>query len=116
MVDEPVLNQYLDMEDGLLKAIDEEKTDLAMRLINSTGINIETMDSNNARAFHKAVQKSNRVVMDELLRQHVEVETVGCNQSTALHHAVRTFNGKTDKDLDMIKVILKCGVDRYKLN
>lgn len=116
MVDEPVLNQYLDMEDGLLKAIDEEKTDLAMRLINSTGINIETMDSNNDRAFHKAVQKSNRVVMDELLRQHVEVETVGCNQSTALHHAVRTFNGKTDKDLDMIKVILKCGVDRYKLN
>ena len=40
----------------------------------------------------------------------MDINAVGSTGNTALHYAVEA------NDLDMVKVILKCGVDRYILN
>lgn len=51
-VEQSEIDRYLEKEDGLIDAIAEAKTNLAMRLINTKGVNIEKINNKNSRPIH----------------------------------------------------------------
>jgi hypothetical protein len=63
-VDKGLIEQHIGMKDGLIRAINDNNTDLAIRLIYSAGVDIEQTNSKKERAIHRACEKGNWVVFN----------------------------------------------------
>lgn len=100
----------MEQDYGLIDAISKDETNLAIRLINSPGINIEALNSSNKRALHVACSKGNLEVVEELIKHYVDLHTADGTNFTALHNAI------VGRNETIVKIILKAGVDRKKVN
>lgn len=84
----------------------EERTDLALHLINETGINLNQTDRNGYTPLHFAVQKNNYSVVKALVQKNAAIDPIDKFGNTPLYKCV------TERvNVNITKLLLKHGAN-----